>query len=232
MAKEDFFLSVRNAVRFVAPRVEADGPYDDLDKLKKMLRAATIWLTPKSVAEYDPQDFASLPREEWEALEKDVSAFGAVARDVPPQQPATREQVQAALPPFLKVVKAVRKIMRDEWTGAAGELIEQARHWAEARNWPTSLYAKKISEDFIGTYELNRLIFAAQGAQLLLNPVGRFVSGADGMVEMAVLPAYDSVTVVRQEGRWRIGPLPGQKSRRDWSKAAFVEAAEMLARLA
>ena len=88
-----------------------------------------------------------------------------------------------------------------------------------------------MTEDFIGTYKQERLVFAAEGAQLALVPVGRFAPGTEGLFDLAVMPAYDSVMVVRQGTRWFIHPLPGDEVRQDWSKEAFLTTSLRLARL-
>ena len=232
MAKNPFFQNVWTAVKFLAPRVEADNPYTKPEEIERALRGATIWLTPKSVEGFEPEDFEDIPQQERQALATNVKAFREVGETVPANAPATAEQVQEALPRFLKIVVSVQKMMCDEWIEAASTLIDQARSWALTKEWPTKCYAKQISEDFLGTYELTKLVFAAEGSQLVLNPVGRFAPGADGMFDLAVLPDYESVMVVRKEERWQIHPLAKGDKRRMWSETAFIETAEKLARLA
>ena len=232
MAKQDFFQSVRTAVRFLAPRVETDNPYTKPSELEQRLRGAAIWLTPKSVEGFNPQDFCDVPEQERESLIQDVSSFIGVAEAVRPDRPAKPGEVETALPRFLKIVTTVQKLLSDEWIDAANRMLDEACAWAKARQWPTQFFPRQISEDFIGTYELRKLVFAVQGSQLVLNPVGRFAPGADGMFDLAVLPVYESVMILRQLGQWHIHPLSGENQRREWSEGAFVETAEKLARLA
>jgi hypothetical protein len=232
MAKSEFFSNVRTAVRSLAPRVEADNPYTDSTRLERALRGATVWLTPKAVEGFEIKDFGDLPPGERNALAEHVRKFLKVARTVAPQEAAAPEQLREAVPQFLDIVVAVQKMMRDEWVAAARWLVDQATGWAQARAWPTQRYSRQISEDLIGTYQLDKLVFAVEGSQLVLNPLGRFAPGADGMFDLAVLPVYESVMVVRRGSRWYIHPMPREDNRREWSEAAFVETAGKLARLA
>ena len=77
-----------------------------------------------------------------------------------------------------------------------------------------------MTEDFIGQYKLDRLVYSAEGVQLALISVGRYAPGTEGMFDLAVMPAYDSVMVVRQGGggsstrcRLRKSGKPGPKMR-------------------
>jgi hypothetical protein len=151
---------------------------------------------------------------------------------VNPNEPTRREQRKAALPPFTQIVKIVQGLVRDDWMSASAALLAEAEGWAREEGWPTKRFPKDITEDFIGNYRLDRLVYSAEGAQLALVPVGRFAPGTDGMFDLAVMPAYDSVTVVRDKGRWFIHALSGEEGRQDWSKEAFISKSLQLARLA
>jgi len=232
MPKDEFFQSVRTAVGFLAPRVEADNPLLAPAGLEKGLANATIWLTPKSVEGFDPSDFGDLSQAEQAALVENVERFVDVAGGVPSNQPAQPEEIVKALPHFRDIVSFVQKTMREEWMRAATDLLNEAEGWACAKDWPTQRYPKTIAEDLLGTYELEKLLFAAEGSQLVLNPLGRFAPRSDGIFDFAVLPVYESMMIVRQHGRWFIESPPDRDERREWSEMAFVETALRLARLA
>jgi hypothetical protein len=232
MPKDEFFQSVRTAVRFLAPRVETDSPYLEPEGLERGLANATIWLTPKSVEGFDPADFSDLPSTERNTLVEEIEQFVAAAEDVPSHQPARADQVERALPHFRDIVSFVQRTMREEWVQSANRLLDEAQGWAQARDWPIRRYPKRIAEDLLGTYTLDKLVFAAEGSQLVLNPVGRFAPRTEGIFDLAVLPVYESMMVVRQRGRWFIESPPDRDERWDWSEAAFVETARKLARLA
>ena len=231
MARDDFFRAVRRAVSFMAPRVETNPPFTDASYIERMLRGTDSWLAQDVVAAFRPEDFPNLDQSERDELTEAVNAFLAVARSVPPNEPATSEQREAALRPFTHIVKAVQKLLLNDWIQASRQLLGEAEEWAKEVDWPSKRYAREMTEDFIGTYKQDRLVFSAEGSQLALVPVGRFAPGTDGVFDLAVLPAYDSVMVVRNGDRWFIHPFPGENGQQDWTKEAFRSTSLELARL-
>ncbi|MBX9680130.1 MAG: hypothetical protein K2X38_15310 [Gemmataceae bacterium] len=231
MARDEFFRDVRRAVSFMAPRVEADSPFTDASYIEKMLRGADLWLTPKVVEAFRPEDYADVGERNREDLSRAVSDFMAVARTVLRETPAKPEQRDAALEPFKRIIQTVQSLVHEDWIRASTALLADAEVWAKEEGWPTKRFSKDITEDFIGKYRQDRLIFAAEGAQLALVPVGRYAPGTEGMFDLAVLPAYDSVMVIRQAGRWFVHPLSSEDRQQDWSKDAFVTTSLKLARL-
>ncbi|MHB1424702.1 MAG: hypothetical protein ACYC3I_16150 [Gemmataceae bacterium] len=229
MARDDFLRDIRRAVSFMAPRVETDSPFLDANYIERMLRGADLWLSQKVVEAFQPEDY--LDERTREDLVQAVGEFRAVAQKVPPNAPATREQRDAALKPFRCIIQVVQTLVREDWLRASADLLAQAEGWAREAGWPTKRFPKDITEDFIGRYKQERLVYSAEGAQLALIPVGRYAPGTDGLFDLAVLPAYDSAMVVRQGEKWFIYPLPGEETRQDWSKEAFLSTSLKLARL-
>ncbi len=232
MSKKSFIQNIRTAVQFLTPRVDADNVFSRPDELRRKLADSPVWLTPHAVEGFNARDFGDLPEPQRAGLARDVEAFAAVAQKVSPKAAATRGQVDSALPRFLNIMSTVRAVVLDDWVRAATALVDQAQAWSDARKWPSRRYQKQISEDFIGTYDLTKLVFAVQGAQLVLSPVGRFTPKSEGLFDLAVLPDYESTIVLRQAGRWRIYSERGEAESRDWSEEVFVETSEGLARVA
>ena len=232
MAKDDFLLSVRTAVGTLLPRVDADHPYTDRDELAGILRRSDLWLSKSAVAGFDRDDLGDLDPGTREALDRNVAAFLDVASKLNPKGPATPTQVDAALPPFLEIAEIARKYTLDEWLRAARGLIDQAAEWAEAEEWPTKRYPWTLTERFLGTYELDRLIYGVMGSQMALIPVGRYTMRSKGVFDLAVMPAYESVMISRgPSGKWMIDPLPGENKARRWNSSHFVEVSEKFARM-
>jgi hypothetical protein len=230
MARDDFFQNVRTAVRFVAPTVDTDNPYTRPQDLQRRLQEAAVWLTPESVAGFHPQDFGNLPAQQQARLRDAVDNFLAVAQAVPPSAPAEAGQVRKALPSFMTVVTIVQEILRQEWQAAVEQLVRSAEEWSALQGWDNRREEKQISEDFLGTYQVPRLLILKGASRLVLEPVARFVPGGSGMADLAVLPSYDSVTLTRDQGQWFVHPF-GKGRRRKWSREAFTAAATELGNL-
>lgn len=231
MARDEFFADVRGAVGFMAPSVEADSPFTDTNYIEKMLRSADLWLTPSVVSAFKPEDFADIDEGTRVALSDAVRKFRSVAAQVNPSGPALPEQRDAARPPFKQIVETVQILVRKDWVGASTALLADAENWAREQGWPTKRFPKDITEDFIGKYNLDKLVYSAEGSQLALIPLGRFAPGTHGIFDLAVLPVYDSVQVVRRNDRWFIDPLPNETGRVVWSREAFIARSLLLARL-
>ena len=232
MTKNHFIENVRSAVSSVLPRVDAEHPYTARGELERLLRRDDLWLRRDSVEGFDPGDFAGLDPRELGQLERNIESFLHAAGDGAPSRPAAPHRTDAALPPFLEIVEVVRKSVLDEWSRAARKLTDQAERWAKEEGWPTDRFGWKLTERFLGTYELDQLAFEVEGAQMALVPVGRFLMARGGSFDLAVMPAYESVGIVRgPSGKWSIKPLPGDKVLTSWKPHAFVEASKKLSRL-
>jgi hypothetical protein len=234
MPKEDFLMSVRTAVGTVLPRVDADHPYPNRDELEGIFRkaGADLWLTRSAVAGFDRSDFDDLDLGTLDTLDKDISKFIEIATLVNPTGRATEAQFKKALPLFLEIAEIVRAYTLNEWLQAARTLIDQAEEWAKAKGWPTKRILWSFTELHLGEYELHRLIYAVMGSQMALIPVGRFMMRSKGSFDLAVMPAYETVSISRNaSGRWTIEPLPGENMARTWKPIHFVEVSEKLARM-
>lgn len=232
MAKDDFFESVRAAVRRLGPAAEADRPYSDPDGLARALRRSGRWLTPKAVEGFDARDFADLPPEQRDELGRAVGQFAAVAAGVPDDAPAGDAQVEAALPHFRRVVEVVQRLVRDEWVAAVEALSRQVESWAAERDWAVKRDAKTVAESFLGAYEVPRLLIHSTEGRLLLDPVARYAVGTDGLVDLCVLPSYDAAILTRRAGGWYVRPPQANGRPRPWSKEVFFDTARRLVRAA
>jgi hypothetical protein len=106
MAKSEFLKNVREARNLlVHPRASADIPHLDAQSLGRTLGRADIWLTPSSVDGFSDDDFAELGADRQRELMEAVRDFEAVAQQVPPAQPATDAQYQAAIAALTRILR-------------------------------------------------------------------------------------------------------------------------------
>ena len=105
LAKRDFLTNLRIARNlFVHPRVDADSavPVIDTAAIADRLVSAALWLTPRAVAGFNAADFPELGPDRQAELLTAVQDFLAVATQVPPDKPATKEQYGNASVAFAK----------------------------------------------------------------------------------------------------------------------------------
>ncbi len=115
----DNFRVARNL--FAHPRVEADSPQIETGAIAQTLARAAIWLTPKSVKGFDAADFAELGPDRQKELQGAYNAFLNVAKQVPPDEPATEEQFSNAAGAFARMIAILHPYLPspDEGKGVA-----------------------------------------------------------------------------------------------------------------
>jgi hypothetical protein len=228
MSREEFFDSVRNSAALATPAAATDHPGHNPIDLTRALRRAAIWLTPKSVEGFDPHDFEDLDPKRRQRLEAAVRGFRDVAGRVPANAPATDEQAKAGWSRFEEIAAIVRQLVRDEWVRDVSRLVGEAEAWSGERGWVAKRMGKTLKDKFLGAYEAPQLLIHTTQHQLLLDPVARYVPGASGLLDLAVLPSYESVMITRADGKWSIHPVGDGGRRREWSERAFVDAVTKL----
>ncbi len=132
MALLEFWNNVRIGARLIAPQVVADSPQLDRGFIESRLRGATLWLTPRAVEGFNEADFSFLPQEERALLAKRVKEFSELSAKVSPTDPAPREVVESALPPFLEILQVLDfRRYGDVEAYRLGKQIEQKLqpHW-------------------------------------------------------------------------------------------------------
>jgi hypothetical protein len=230
MAKGDFISSVRTAVGFLDSDVQTDSQSLDSEEVRQQIRNAVIWLTPKSVEGFVPQDFAELSDAKRYELNAEVEAFRSIAEQVREDGPATEEQIEAALPHFSRIISLVREAVLPAWIAALDVLLSQVEAWCEEQDWSCMRQSKVIRERLLGPYEVQQLRFHTGRAGLMLDPVARFVPGGLGLVDLYVVPTLDSVMILRTEEGWKLHvEQSGETRSLPWTKEQFIAALSGLA---
>ena len=102
--------------------------------------------------------------------------------------------------------------VKAEWLDRLNALVGEVEGWARASGWRTRRIAKTVNERRLGTYKVPVLLMEKDTVEVVLNPVARFVPGADGAVDMYLAPAYDDIASLYFEGdHWVVhyGERPG-----------------------
>jgi hypothetical protein len=94
---------------------------------------------------------------------------------------------------------------RAAWMEAVKALVDQVEVWAGQLEWSTRRVEKKIEDTWIGNHRLPALLMQADTCRIMLEPVGRLTAGAEGVVDLYLLPAYDDIaSFYYYDHRWNL----------------------------
>ena len=80
-----------------------------------------------------------------------------------------------------------------DWLARLTALIDQVEGWVKASGWSARRIEKKMQDSDLGTYQAPALLMQAGTTRVILEPVARSAPGADGVVDLYLLPAYDDI---------------------------------------
>ncbi len=104
-SKEQFLANFRVARNlFFHSGAEADSPIIDTASISDALTRGALWLTPKSVEDFNAADFPELKADRQADLLNAVKAFQAVASQVPADKPPSKEQYGNAATAFIAIL--------------------------------------------------------------------------------------------------------------------------------
>jgi hypothetical protein len=232
VAREQFIDNLRFASRMLPPpRVDSDLGAQTSAYLAAKLYAADLWLTPKVVEGFDPADFADWPKKEREELAREVAAFREIARRVPPNKPASKSQSAQARKHLERAIKIMRNRLLPEWIEAQNEMMQEARTAAAGEGWFAQMDEKEVSESLLGSYRAPRLRIRTPDREVVLDPVARFGSGRQGVVDLVVMPTYETAYLVAfKDGQWQILSVRGTARSKPFTHETLVNTIAKLPR--
>jgi hypothetical protein len=93
----------------------------------------------------------------------------------------------------------------DSWLGRLESLVRDVEGWAKELGWATRWIEKRLDDSQIGKYSVPALILQDGTDRILLEPIGRSAPGAEGVVDLYRMPAYDDIaTLYYYDGRWNL----------------------------
>src|SRR5690349_2475082 len=95
--------------------------------------------------------------------------------------------------------------LRNDWLACLGQLVSHTKEWVERSGWKTREITKSMKDSVLGEYRAPALLMQRETVEVILNPVSRFVLGAEGAVDLYLMPAYDDIASLYFEGgQWMI----------------------------
>jgi hypothetical protein len=94
---------------------------------------------------------------------------------------------------------------RDQFQNRVESLIEDVKAWAEPHEWVTKGYQKRMRDSDRQIYIVPALFLQKGPTRVLLDPVAYDVPGAEGVVDLYLMPTYDDMaSLYFEQGRWAI----------------------------
>ena len=94
---------------------------------------------------------------------------------------------------------------REQFQRRVEELVAQFEREVDRREWVTGRYPKKLRDDARQVYEVPSLRLQKGPINLLLDPIGYDVPGAEGAADLYLMPGYDpTASIYFEDGRWVI----------------------------
>jgi hypothetical protein len=91
------------------------------------------------------------------------------------------------------------------WVGRIENLVAQVERWGQELGWQTRRIDKRLDDSFVGKHRLPALLMQEEIFRVLLEPVGRSAPGAEGIVDLYLLPAYDDIaSLYYYSGQWNV----------------------------
>ncbi len=86
-----------------------------------------------------------------------------------------------------------RDDVREKWLERLTQLMGQVEQWAKELDWSTRRIEKRMEDSQLGKYLAPALLMQEGTLRLLLDPIARSAPGAEGIVDLYLMPAYDDI---------------------------------------
>jgi hypothetical protein len=91
------------------------------------------------------------------------------------------------------------------WVDKVEKLVARVERWGQELGWQTRRIEKRLDDSYVGKHRLPALLMQEETFRVLLEPVGRSAPGAEGIIDLYLLPAYDDIaSLYFYGGQWNV----------------------------
>jgi hypothetical protein len=95
--------------------------------------------------------------------------------------------------------------IREQWLHRLDGLLRDVQAWAEQLGWATKRIEITLSDSQIGKYKAPALLMQEDNIRILVEPVARSAPGAEGVVDLYLMPAYDDIaSLYLYDNAWQV----------------------------
>lgn len=92
-----------------------------------------------------------------------------------------------------------------QWQDRLKTLVREVKQWVEKAGWRTRTIEKPINDRKLGSHTVPVMLMERDTLEVALNPVSPLVPGAEGAVDLYLVPAYDDIaSLYFESGQWVI----------------------------
>lgn len=94
---------------------------------------------------------------------------------------------------------------RSKWIFRVEELAQQVENWARNAEWSTKRIPFRLDDAVIGKHSLPAVLMQKGTCRILFEPVSRSSPGADGVIDLYLMPGYDDIASIYFYGnQWNL----------------------------
>ena len=132
------------------------------------------------------------------------------------------------MPSTISSPPPVKEEERASWVAELMSIVDQAEQWSRRQDWAVRRDSKPITEPMLGTYTVPVLLIHTPQGRLILDPIGRDIVGAEGRIDLCVMPSYDPAPLIKGDHGWEFWSAKSQSPGRCWNEVDFVAVAKQL----
>ena len=112
-------------------------------------------------------------------------------------QPPQKEAMRGGL----EEIARARVVERTAWIQRVSDLVQTVEKWAKELGWSTKQIERKIEDNRLGTHKAAGLVMQEDAVRVLLEPISATAPGADGLVDLYLMPGYDDIASLYHDQR-------------------------------
>lgn len=82
---------------------------------------------------------------------------------------------------------------RRQWLERLADLIQTVQSWAGELGWATRRIEVPLEDSQLGRYKAPALLIQEDSVRILLEPIASAAPGAEGVVDLYLMPEYDDI---------------------------------------
>jgi len=117
---------------------------------------------------------------------------------------------------------------KSKWISQVDDLINDIKSWSETENWLVDKREKTLNEEHLGSYSVPELTIKTPQGNIIVEPVGRNIVGAEGRVDVYTFPSFNRMLLVAYKDRWVVKTDSKISWPNVWGKDTFFEIVKAL----